>query len=97
MAQRSLRRDRDNQLCDRRFKRGGLTWTWSANSHPGLRRVSRIKGRTHVSTRPRAAPIQKIPLAPKRASTHVAKFFGVRFVRELRSAEPASAQLKVGF
>src|SRR3954465_14194284 len=31
-----------------------------------------IKGRTHVSTRPRAAPIQKILLAPKRASTHVA-------------------------
>src|SRR3954463_8075074 len=46
-------------------------------SHPGLRRVSlsRIKGRTHVSTRPRAAPIQKILLAPKRASTHVAKFW----------------------
>jgi hypothetical protein len=34
--------------------------------------VSRIKGRTHVSTRPRAAPIPKILLAPKRASTHVA-------------------------
>src|SRR3954452_444260 len=46
-----------------------------ACSHPGLRRVSRIKGRTHVSTRPRAAPIQKILLAPKRASTHVAKFW----------------------
>jgi hypothetical protein len=27
--------------------------------------VSRIKGRTHVSTRPRAAPIQKILRAPK--------------------------------
>src|SRR3954462_3672691 len=75
MAPRSLRRDRENQLCDRRFKRVGLIWTSSANSHPGLRRVSRIKGRTHVSTRPRAAPIQKILLAPKRASTHVAKFW----------------------
>ena len=27
MAQRSLRRDRENQLCDRRFKRVGLNWT----------------------------------------------------------------------
>src|SRR3954452_3100179 len=41
-------------------------------SHPGLRRVSRIKGRTHVSTRPRATPLLKISLAPKGASTHVA-------------------------
>src|SRR4051812_23701495 len=43
-------------------------------SHPGLRRVSRIKGRTHVSTRPRATPLLKISLAPQGASTHVAKF-----------------------
>jgi hypothetical protein len=50
-------------------------------SHPGLRRVSRIQGRTHVSTRPRAAPIQKILLAPKWASTHVAKFWRPRLVR----------------
>src|SRR3954463_15088488 len=42
-------------------------------SHPGLRRVSRIKGRTHVSTRPRATPLLKISLAPQGASTHVAK------------------------
>ena len=27
MAQRSLRRDRENQLCDKRFKRVGLNWT----------------------------------------------------------------------
>ena len=27
MAQRSLRRDQENQLCDRRFQRVGLTWT----------------------------------------------------------------------
>ena len=27
MAQRSLRRDRENQLCDRRCKRVGLNWT----------------------------------------------------------------------
>src|SRR3954470_23709619 len=40
-------------------------------SHPGPRRVSRIKGRTHVSTRPRAAPLLKISLAPQGASTHV--------------------------
>src|SRR4051795_3350036 len=42
-------------------------------SHPGLRRVSRIKGRTHVSTRPRATPLLKISLAPQGASTHVVK------------------------
>src|SRR3954462_11525544 len=66
------------------------------HSHPGLRHVSRIKGRTHVSTRPRAAPIPKILLAPERASTHVAKFFGARFVRKLRSAEPTSTQPEVG-
>src|SRR3954466_9677358 len=47
--------------------------------------MSRIKGRTHVSTRPRAAPIQKILLAPKRASTHVAKFW------RLPRVEPAGA------
>jgi hypothetical protein len=75
MAQRSLGRDRDNQLCDRRFKRVGLIWTGSANSHPGPRRVSRIKGRTHVSTRPRAGTLLKISLAPKGASTHGAKFW----------------------
>src|SRR4051812_31295534 len=44
-------------------------------SHPGLRRVSRIQGRTHVSTRPRATPLLKISLAPQGASTHVAKFW----------------------
>jgi hypothetical protein len=76
MAQRSLRRDRNNQLCDRRFKRVGLTWTWSANSHPGLRRVSRIKGRTHVSTRPRAAPIQKFFLRQS-GRPHMSQSFGV--------------------
>src|SRR3954453_6484970 len=37
--------------------------------------MSRIKGRTHVSTRPRATPLLKISLAPQRASTHVAKFW----------------------
>src|SRR3954447_25479389 len=33
--------------------------------------MSRIKGRTHVSTRPRATPLLKISLAPQGASTHV--------------------------
>jgi hypothetical protein len=33
--------------------------------------VSRIKGRTHVSTRPRAGTLLKISLAPQGASTHV--------------------------
>ena len=32
---------------------------------------SRIRGRTHVSTRPRAVPLQEILLAPTGASTHV--------------------------
>src|SRR5215213_4963148 len=54
-------------------------------SHPGLRRVSRIKGRTHVSTRPRATPLLKISLAPQGASTHVAKFW------RLPRVEPAGA------
>src|SRR3954471_13096152 len=36
--------------------------------------MSLIKGRTHVSTRPRATPLLKISLAPQGASTHVAKF-----------------------
>src|SRR3954451_3306473 len=34
----------------------------------------RSRGRTHVSTRPRATPLLKISLAPKGASTHGAKF-----------------------
>src|SRR3954471_6171864 len=38
--------------------------------------MSRIKGRTHVSTRPRATPLLKISLAPQGASTHVANSGG---------------------
>src|SRR4051795_4798881 len=53
-------------------------------SHLGLRRVSRIKGRTHVSTRPRATPLLKISLAPQGASTHVAKL--VFLIRSLDRA-----------
>src|SRR4051812_1959335 len=34
--------------------------------------MSRIKGRTHVSTRPRATPLLKISLAPQGASTQLA-------------------------
>ena len=55
----------------------------------------RIEGRTHVSTRPRATPLSKISLAPKGASTHVAKFFRARFVRNLRSAEPSLTRPEV--
>src|SRR5215218_9892448 len=40
-------------------------------SGPAACEPSRIKGRTHVSARPRAAPLSKISLAPKGASTHV--------------------------
>jgi hypothetical protein len=38
--------------------------------------MSRIEGRTHVRTRLRAAPIQKILLASQGASTHAASAFG---------------------
>src|SRR6185369_8178181 len=41
-------------------------------SGPAACEPSRIKGRTHVSTRPRAGTLLKISLAPKGASTHVA-------------------------
>src|SRR4051794_2245377 len=40
--------------------------------------MSRIKGRTHVSTRPRATPLLKISLAPQGASTHVVPWKGRR-------------------
>src|SRR4051794_34763327 len=43
-------------------------------SHTGPRHETRrIRGRTHVSTRRRAAPRTTILLAPKGASTHVAR------------------------
>src|ERR1700744_2761513 len=72
MAQRSTRRDRENQIMDTRLERARLNWTRSANSHTGRRHVtSRSRGRTHVSTRPRAALFEKILLAPTGASTHV--------------------------
>src|SRR5215212_331226 len=42
--------------------------------------MRRSRGRTHVSTRPRATPLLKISLAPQGASTHVAKFWRLRLV-----------------
>src|SRR3954451_11251061 len=60
-------------------------------SHLGPRRVSRIKGRTHVSTRPRATPLLKISLAPQGASTHVAKL--VFLIRSLDRAPSLSSDL----
>ena len=72
MAQRSTRRDRENQIMDTRLERARLNWTRSANSHTGRRHVtSRSRGRTHVSTRPRSVLFDKILLAPMGASTHV--------------------------
>src|SRR3954466_8794379 len=71
----TARLSRRGRVKGKRFKRVCLNWTWSTDSHLGLRRVSRIKGRTHVSTRPRATPLLKISLAPQGASTHVAKFW----------------------
>jgi hypothetical protein len=49
MAQRSLRRDRDNQLINQCREHVCLIWTRSADSHPGPRPVSRMTGRTHGS------------------------------------------------
>jgi len=72
MAQRSVRRDRENQMMDMRLERARLNWTRSAYSHTGPRHVKgRIRGRTHVSTRSHAAPSNKILLASTGASTHV--------------------------
>jgi len=54
------------------FEHARLNWTRSANSHTGPRHVERrIRGRTHVSTRPRSALFEKILLAPTGASTHI--------------------------
>src|SRR3954453_8102442 len=56
--------------------------------------MSRIKGRTHVSTRPRATPLLKISLAPQRASTHVAKFWCLRLIEDascMGASEPEVA------
>jgi hypothetical protein len=47
MAQRSMRRDRDNQLINQCREHVCLIWTRSADSHPGPRPVSRMTGRTH--------------------------------------------------
>src|SRR3954471_12265777 len=67
-------------------------------SHPGLRRVSRIKGRTHVSTRPRATPLLKISLAPQRASTHVANSdVGRRMVLSVLAPAPLADKGSVGY
>jgi hypothetical protein len=49
MAQRSMRRDRDNQLINQCREHVCLIWTRSADSHPGPRPVSRMTGRTHGS------------------------------------------------
>jgi hypothetical protein len=57
---------------DERFERARLKWPRSADSHTGPRHMtSRSKGRTHVSTRRRAASRLPISLAPEGASTHV--------------------------
>src|SRR4051812_40533529 len=67
------RRGRENQCATPYREYAALIWTRSANSHPGPRHETRrIRGRTHLSTRRRAAPSTPILLAPKGASTHVA-------------------------
>src|SRR3954464_15654871 len=68
------RRGRENQCATPYREYAALIWTRSAGSHPGPRHETRrIRGRTHVSTRRRAAPRTTILLAPKGASTHVAR------------------------
>ena len=59
--------ERDNALQARGFE---LDLIHGLPSGPAACE-GRIEGRTHVSTRPRAAPILRISLAPKGASTHV--------------------------
>src|SRR3954454_7763504 len=64
-------------------------------SHPGPRHdTRRIKGRTHVSTRPRAGTLLKISLAPKGASTQVVKFWRLRLIEDaggMSTSEPEVA------
>src|SRR3982750_1182955 len=74
------RRGRDNQCATPYHEYAALIWTRSANSHPGPRHETRrIRGRTHVSTRRRAAPRTTILLAPKGASTHAAPIAGAGY------------------
>ena len=55
------------------LEHGKLIWTRSTYFHTGPQHMkSRIEGRTHVSTRSHAAPSNKILLASRGASTHVA-------------------------
>src|SRR3954451_24168020 len=71
------RRGRDNQCATPYREYAALIWTRSADSHTGPRHETRrIRGRTHVSTRRRAAPRTTILLAPKGASTHVTRMRG---------------------
>src|SRR5215207_7543863 len=61
----------------------------------GRPHMSRIKGRTHVSTRPRATPLLKCSLAPQGASTHVAKFWRLRLIEDaggMSTSEPEVAR-----
>src|SRR5215218_6211268 len=64
-------------------------------SGPAACEPSRSRGRTHVSTRPRAAPLSKISLAPQGASTHVAKFWRLRLIEDaggMSTSEPEVAR-----
>src|SRR3954451_10247819 len=89
------RRGRDNQCAAPYREYAALIWTRSADSHPGPRHETRrIRGRTHVSTRRRAAPRTTILLAPKGASTHVARIgwvVGAEGRVTCAAAEPAIA------
>jgi hypothetical protein len=49
MAQRSTRRDRENQIMDTRPERATLNWTRSANSHTGRRHGTAASEAGHMS------------------------------------------------
>ena len=58
MAQRSVRRDRENQAATPYFKYATVMWTRSANSHTGPRRLAvapeagRMAASDHVPEQP---------------------------------------------
>src|SRR4051794_30063971 len=63
MAQRSARRDRDNQCAPPYLEYAAVIWTRSANSHTGPRQIGRASCREKVETSEVAASLKrKFPL-----------------------------------
>lgn len=62
----SVRRSWENQAQGKRFERAVVMWSRLSHSHTGPRHVThRIRGRTHGSTRSRAALVQRYCLHPR--------------------------------